>query len=133
MSWWRALLGLGNAGGGSVARGLVDLASEAIADPDKRAALVVELANKEIDAALNPAWLRALAYWPTLTWSARFAIVLLIVFDGAHKLARAALWAWVIWAYIEMTRAAGAPLDWSTMAALAGGPYLYTAIKGRGR
>lgn len=133
---WLASIGkflFGKSSGGSVVNRAMDLVSEKIEDPDKRIAAILDLTKSQLQAETQPAWLSAIGNWPNLTLGARAAISGLIWLDAVHKLGRLLLWAWVVWMYVEAMRAAQQPLDIETMLMLAGGPALYTMLKGRGR
>lgn len=124
MSWWANLLGAGGRGVGS---DLVRLAAELVPDTDQRAALIADLVKTQLQLDAAPPWVAALPHWQTLSAPARAALVVVMLVDAAHRLARVALWAWVVYVGAR----AGLPLD--QLALLAAGPALYTALKGRGR
>jgi hypothetical protein len=129
--WLKTLFGAGS-GGGVIGKGL-DLIAERTEDVDKRNASIVELVRMQIDADRNPVWIQALPHWATLTFGARLALSAIIWAYAVHLLARVGLWGWVLWLYVDMSRASGQPVDLETLALMVAGPGLYTLLKGKGR
>jgi hypothetical protein len=98
-------------GGGKTITKALDLAKEYVEDKDKRNELAVEIIRIQAKADSVS----------TVPWV-----------DAVHKMGRQLLWFCVIGFYVYSWNK-GKPIDLETLALLAGGPGLYTLMKGKGR
>jgi hypothetical protein len=98
-------------GGGKTVGKALDLAKEYVEDKDKRNELAVELIKIQAKADSVS----------TVPWV-----------DALHKMGRQLLWFFVIGFYAYSWNK-GTPIDLKTLTLLAGGPGLYTLMKGKGR
>ena len=104
MSWWSAIFS-----GSPIIEKSIDIIAEKVQDTDKADALIGEVILKALD---NP---------PTIPWV-----------DALHKIMRQLMMtALAVIYYIEWKNGTPIPLDEFMM--IAGGPALYTVMKGVGR
>lgn len=96
-------------GGSKVIEKSVDIISEKVRDTDKADSIIGEVILKALD---NP---------PTIP-----------LLDGIHKLGRQLMMAVLAYWYYESWKA-GNPIPFENFLAIAGGPALYTVVKGVGR
>ena len=106
MNWFTSLF---TGGGSSVVSKSVDIISEKVRDTDKADSIIGEVIMKAMD---NP---------PTIP-----------IIDGIHKLGRQAMMAVLAYWYYQSWKA-GNPIPIENFMMIAGGPALYTVMKGVGR
>ncbi len=108
MSFFRGVLSLFTGGSGGIIKQGIELASEKIQDTDKADAIIGQVIMKSLDQTTIP------------------------IIDGIHKLGRQMMMMVLAYWYYESWKA-GNPIPIENFMIIAGGPALYTVLKGTGR
>jgi len=108
MNIFKAVIGLFTGGSSAVDKG-IDIISEKVTDVDKRNDMIGNVVMKYLESP------------PTIP-----------IIDGIHKLGRQAMMAVLAYWYYQSWKA-GNPIPIEDFMIIAGGPALYTVLKGTGR
>ena len=109
MGFWSMIGGLFTGGTSSIVSQSISLADQYIEDVDKKNDIVGQVV------------LKSLEHRPTLP-----------IIDGIHKMGRQVMMMVLAWWYYESWKA-GNPIPIEDFMIIAGGPALYTVVKGAGR
>jgi hypothetical protein len=108
MNFFKSIAGLFTGGLGDTVEKGIELASEKMRSPDKADDIIGQVVLKSLDQKTIP------------------------IIDGIHKLGRQIMMAVLAYWYYESWKA-GNPIPFENFLMIAGGPALYTMVKGTGR